>query len=329
MMVAALATMGCREQFNKATGEGGNSSPKTSIGEPYEVFVICNDSHWESHIKEAATMVLEDEVPGLVRPEKFFHIIDHKSSDQANDLERKHSNILAVRIDVTNEKASINISEDVYATHQVIVTVHSPSVAEAAQCIIDCGDVIRKAFDDNERTIHHKHLCGSISEEPIKIVKNLTGLDMHIPGGFSVAKPSKNILKWFVRKYANKAQHIFVFTEPCEDINNMTPDDLEKVVDDHIGVITVEDEEDTSMRISKSRPFYFNPEPKVFNGRNWYEARCCWDVDGYPLGGSMVCYYHYDEANKRLITIAFALFSPEQPHRHDMAQLESLMYLVK
>lgn len=322
-MIAALVNIGCREQFNKATG--GNNTPKTSIGEPYELFVICNDNHWESHIKEAASLVLEDEVPGLVRPEKFFHIVDHKSFDDVNDVERKHSNILVVRIDPTNDSTSINVAYDVNATMQTIVTVHSPAVTDAAQCIIDCGHEIRKAFEDNERTIHHKSVASTISEEPTRIAKETTGLNIHIPGGFSVAKPKEDIMKWFVRKYDNKTQHIFVFTEPCEDFNTFI--DFEKIVNKRLNIISVEDEEGTAMRISPDRQFYL--DLKDINGRRWYEARCCWDVEGYPLGGSMVCYYTYDAENKRIITIAFALFSPEQPHRHDMAQLESLMYLIK
>lgn len=323
IMVATLVSTGCREQFDKATG--GNSTPKTSIGEPYEVFVICNDNHWESYIKDVAKMVLEDEVPGLVRPEKFFHVVDHKSFEAVNDMERKHSNILAVRIDATNESTRHDVAKDVNATMQTIVTVHSPSVERAAEYILDHGADIRQSFEDNERAIHHKTVASTVSEEPKRIAKEVTGLDIHIPGGFSVAKPKEDIMKWFVRKYDNKAQHIFIFTEPCEDFNTFIG--FEDIVDKRLNIISVEDEEGTAMGISKERPFYL--DIKEINGRRWYEARCCWTVEGYPLGGSMVCYYTYDAERKQIITIVFALFSPEQMHRHDMAQLESLIYLIK
>lgn len=323
MMAATIVSTGCREQLEKSTGD--NQSPKTSVGEPYEVFVICNDSHWESDIQNATALALEDTVPGLVRPEKFFHVVDHKSFDAVNDVERKHSNILVVRIDVTNESASLHFSYDVNATNQTIATVHAPSVAAAAQCIVDCAETIRDEFERNERTIHHKRVAATVSEGPKRMVKELTGLDMHIPGGFSVAKPKEDIMKWFVRKYDNKAQHIFVFTEPCDNVEEFTA--YEEIVDKHLNIVSVEDEEDTHMQISKEHPFYL--DNKEINGRIWCEARCCWSVAGYPLGGSMVCYYTYDAKNKQIITIVFALFSPEQTHRHDMAQLESLIYLIK
>ena len=316
IMVATALSTSCRE-----------NAPKTSVGEPYEVFVICDDQPWDSYIKAATSEVLEANVPGLVRPEKYFHIVDHDNFKDTNDVERKHSNLLAVNIDPTASKTTMVISRDVHAAPQSVVTITSPSAVEAAQYIYDHGMEIREAFEHNERLIHFKTLSATNSAEPINIVRELTGLDMHIPGGFAVARPKEDIMKWFIRKYSNKQQHIFVYTEPCDDINTLSVESIEQSLDNHLGIISVKDEEGSYMCISKERPIYVTA--KSINDRVWYETRCCWRVEGYPMGGPLTSYSTYDEANKRLITIAFALFSPEQMQRHDMAQLESLMFLIK
>lgn len=323
--VALLATVGCREQLKKASGS--NQAPKTSIGEAYELFVICNDNHWNNYIQAAVSEVFECEVPGLSRPEKYFHVIDHKSFDDVNDVERKHCNLLAVRIDPTNNGTTITSAEDVNASQQLVVTIHSTSSAEAAQYIRDNAYMLRDMFEQNERMIHFSTNCASESPEAMEIIKELTGISMHVPGGFMTENPKEDILKWFKRKYYNKSQHIFVFTEPCEDINTVSAEQLEQSIDNHINIISVEDEEGSYMCISKERQIFITP--KEINGRLWYEIRCCWRVEGYPMGGPMVSYSTYDEANKRMITIAFALFSPDQMQRHDMAQLESLIYLTR
>ena len=325
MAVATLASVGCREQLKKT--DGSQTAPKTSIGEAYELFVICNDNHWNDHIQAAISETFECEVPGLSRPEKYFHVVDHKSFDDVNDVERKHCNLLAVRIDPTNSGTTITSAEDVNASQQLVVTIHSTSAAEAAQYIRDNAYTLRDMFEQNERMIHFRTVSASESPEAMEIISDLTGIDMHVPGGFTVATPKEDILKWFVRKYPNKQQHIFVFTEECEDINTVSAEQLEQSIDNHISIISVEDEEGSYMCVSKNREIFITP--KNINGRLWYEIRCCWRVEGYPMGGPLVSYSTYDETNKRMITIAFALFSPEQMQRHDMAQLESLIYLTK
>lgn len=317
--VAATALAGCRNRRGNA--------PKTSVGEPYELFVICDDTAWENHIKEAVKETLECYVPGLSRPEKYFHVVDHADMDSVNEVERMHSNILAIRIDPTFSTPVMTESQDVNATAQLVITINAASAIEAAQFIYANGWDIREKFEHNERLIHFRTLTATKSEMPIEIIKNLTGIEMHVPGGFFVAKPKEDVLEWFVRKYDNKQQHIFVFTDPCEDINAVSKEQLIALVDSHIGVISVKDEEGSYMCISQNKESLI--EARDINGRVWYELRCGWRVEGYTMGGPMVSYTTYDDANKRLITIAFALFSPEQHQRHDMAQLESLIYLTK
>lgn len=320
IILAAIAIVGCREQMR-------NKVPKTSIGEPYELFVICNNNHWEEFIQPVVSLAFEGEVPGLSRPEKYFHVIDHKSFKDVNDVERKHSNILAVRVDPTNNGTTITVAEDVKATQQVMVEITAQTAADAAQYIYNNAWELREIFENNERIIHHSVLNASSSKAPMDIIRETTGIAMHVPGGFSVANPKEDRLKWFVRKYANKQQHIFVFTEPCDDIATVSKAHLENSIDRHIGIISVKDEEGSYMCISKNRASYL--EARDINGRTWYELRCCWRVEGYTMGGPMVSYSTYDEANKRMITIIFALFSPELMQRHDMAQLESLIYLTE
>lgn len=315
-MVAMLTAMSCKHYKSVA--------PKTSVGEPYELFVICDNDDWDNHIKAAVKETLECYVPGLSRPEKYFQVVDHDDSQNTNDIERMHSNILVVRIDPTFTTPIMTESKDVNATAQLIITINAATAADAAQYIRDNGWDIREKFEHNERLIHFRTLSSTKSDLPMQIIRDLTGIEMHVPGGFFVAKPKEDVLQWFVRKYANKQQHIFVFTDACEDISTVSKEQLIALVDSHIGVISVQDEEGSYMCISQYKESLI--EARKINDRVWYELRCGWRVEGYQMGGPMVSYTTYDEANKRLITIAFALFSPEQMQRHDMAQLESLIY---
>ena len=316
-IITALTFISCR---------GHRGQAKNSIGEPYEVFVICNDGHWNNYIKGAVADVLEGEVPGLSRPEKFFHVVDQANFEEVSDLERKHTNLLVVQVDPTLTETSMMIKQDVYATPQVMATISARTVEEAMEFILNEEVAVREAFESSERTIHLQTLTASQSDEPMRLLKETTGIDMHIPGGFSVGSPKDNSLKWFVRKYANKIQHIFAFTEPCADINALSADYLESMLDKRLGVIPSA-AENSHMCINKYRMIYIMA--KEINGRVWYELRGCWRVEGDQMGGPLVSYSTYDPAKRELITIVFAMYSPEIAQRNDMALLESMIFLTK
>lgn len=302
------------------------SGAKNSIGEPYEVFVICEDTHWNSHIKGAVIDVLEKEVPGLSRTEKYFHVVDQANFKDVSDLERKHTNILVVKIDPTLPKTSMMLKQDVYSTPQVMATISARSVDEAVEFLVKEEEAVREAFEFSERTIHLQTLTASQSEEPMRLLKETTGIDMHIPGGFSVGKPDDPTMNWFVRNYANKIQHIFAFTEPCDDINILSAEGLEAILDKRLSVIHSA-ADGSSMCISKYRNIYITS--KNINNRDWYELRGCWRVEGDQMGGPLVSYSTYDEAKRELITIVFAMYSPEIDQRRDMALMESMIHLAQ
>ena len=305
---------------------GTRSQSKSSIGEPYELFVICDDAHWNNHIQDAVSRVVEQEVPGLSRPEKYFHIVDQANFKDVSNLERKHTNILVVQIDPRTTETSMMIKHDVYSTPQVMATIYAGSVEEAKAFILNEEEAVREAFENSERTIHLQTLTASQSDEPMRLLKEATGIDMHIPGGFSVGSPKDDSLKWFVRNYTNKIQHIFAFVEPCDDINSLSGAALEAMLDKRLGVIPSA-AKNSYMCINKYREIFI--KAKEINGRVWYELRACWRVEGDQMGGPLVSYSTYDPTKRELITIVFAMYSPEIAQRNDMALMESMIFLAK
>ncbi len=320
-IVTAMTMLSCISRT-----KSNNNITNSGIGEPYELFVICNDNSWERGVKDAVAEVLECEVPGLSRPEKYFHVVDQASFDEVSDLERTHTNLLAVHIDPTETEASMIITPNVYASPQVLAKIYAPTTEAAAEFIRNEAVAVREAFEASERTLHLQILNATSSDEPMRLLKEATGIDMHIPGGFNVAKPKDKDLQWFVRYYPTKIQHIFAYTEPCDDINTLSANSLEASLDKHLGVVPSA-AEGSYMCISKYRDVYIMA--KEINGRTWYELRGCWRVEGDQMGGPLVSYTTYDQAKRELITIVFALYSPEIYQRNDMAFMESMIFLTK
>ena len=64
-------------------------------------------------------------------------------------------------------------------------------------------------------------------------------------------------------------------------------------------------------------------------GRYWAEMRGFWDVENNFMGGPFISYSSVDIANRRVVTIDCYVFSPKNPKRNLMRQLENLVYTVK
>ena len=63
--------------------------------------------------------------------------------------------------------------------------------------------------------------------------------------------------------------------------------------------------------------------------RLWVEMRGFWDVKGDFMGGPFVSYTTVDQATKRVFTLDCYIYSPKNPKRNYLREVEHLLYLVK
>lgn len=317
-LVAALITVGCTVK--------PSSPSRTSIGVPYEAFVICDDATWSGGMDSVVYRSLGARVLGLPRPESYFYVVDHKSPTQLNDMDRKYANILSINLNSAYTEPQLSVSDNVYARPQTIVTVNAADATSAKAFVESHGAEICGMFEIGERNRTLANSRRSSTPKLMEALKEHIGIEMHIPAGFTKANTGDRTLQWFMRDYEKKAQYIFSFSTEYTDPEDLTGEWLERMLINKLAVVHT-DKPGAYMTISQSAPIYWTP--LVINGREWYEMRGCWEVKFDQMGGPFVSFSTLDAENSMIKTIVFALYAPEEMQRGLMGELEYLIYTAK
>lgn len=299
---------------------------KTSIGMPYEAFVICDDNAWNSGIDSVVYRTLGARVLGLPRPESYFYVVDHKGARQLTDMERKYSNILSINLNAAHTEPSIQVEDNVYAHPQTVVTLNAPNAVVAKECLDVLGGEICGLFEIGERNRSLAQSRRSSTSKLVEAFRDHLGIEMHIPAGFARANSGDRSLLWFMRDYEKKAQYIFAFESQYTDEKDLTGEWLERMLINKLAVVH-SDKPGAYMTISQSAPIYWS-ELEI-NNRTWYEMRGCWEVAFDQMGGPFVSFSTLDKESNSIKTILFALYAPEEAQRGLMGELEYLIYTTK
>lgn len=299
---------------------------RTSIGVPYEAFVICDDKSWNDGMDSVVYRSLGARVLGLPRPESYFYVVDHRDQNQLSDIDRKYANILSINLNPSYAEPQLMVSDNVYARPQTIVTVNAASAADAKAFIENHSGEICGLFEIGERNRQLANSRRSSTPKLMEALKNHIGIEMHIPAGFSKANSGDRSLLWFMRDYEKKAQYIFAFETQYTDERDLTGEWLERMLINKLAVIHT-DKPHAYMTISQSAPIYFSALD--INDRVWFELRGCWEVMFDQMGGPFVSFSTLDEQSQTIKTILFALYAPEEMQRGLMGELEYLIYTTK
>ena len=299
---------------------------KTSIGMPYEAFVICNDDAWNEGIDSVVYRTLGARVLGLPRPESYFYVVDHKNATMLTDMERKYSNILSININAAHTEPSLSVADNVYARPQTVVTLNAANADIAKAYLEAYGGEICGLFEIGERNRSLSASRRSSSPKLIEALNNHLGIEMHIPAGFKRANSGDRTLLWFMRDYEKKAQYIFAFESQYTDPSDLTGEWLERMLINKLAVVH-SDKPGAYMTISQTAPIYWSE--LVINDRTWYEMRGCWEVTFDQMGGPFVSFSTLDPETNTIKTVVFALYAPEEAQRGLMGELEYLIYTTK
>ncbi|MBO7306561.1 MAG: DUF4837 family protein [Alistipes sp.] len=302
------------------------TATKTSIGNPYEAFVLCDNDAWSSGIDSAIYRSVGARVLGLPRPESYFYVLGSKSQAEASDMDRKYANLLSININPIYTEPALQVEDNVYARPQVVVSLNAPTAESAKRFIEEQGAEIAGHFEIGERNRSLTNSRRSSTPKLMEQFKKHTGIDMHIPAGFGRANSGDRSLLWFMRDYEKKAQYIFAFSQKYNDPSELQGAALERMIINKLAVVHT-DKPGSRMTISQTAPIYFGEV--VANDRLWYELRGCWEVTLDQMGGPFVSFSTLDQERGIITTILFALYAPEEQQRGLMGELEYLIYTTK
>lgn len=312
----AIVAVGCTVKTKTPT--------KSSVGEPYDIMVVCDDEAWRGDLSMAVCDLLEEDAPGLTRPEGYFDIVRQVSHSAITDYERKYGNILIINTNVAGEP-SVDMVRNRYSTPQLIVVLNTPSAEVATEYIETHTDELRELFEAKERAQSNNYYAARPADQLVADFKQHTGIDMLIPSGYYKATTRDKGLLWYIRDYKNKAQYIFAYsyeaTDPEEDL---TAKWLMLSLDNRLATISSKGAVGSYMGVNENGPAVVRD--LRINGREWVELRGWWEVNNDFMGGPFVSYSTYDSATNEITTIMFALYAPEDRQRNLLREIEHLIY---
>lgn len=320
-IIALLSLSGCRVE--------PAPEAKTTVGKDYQVVVICDDEAWSSDLSTAVCDLLEEDIPGLVRPESYFDIVKQVSSDKATDADKRHGILLVIKLIPSNDAPSYKITENMYARPQIILTLTASNAEQAVGYIYTHRDELRDIMTASEREEAIKAAKGKPAKQLMEDFKASTGYSMLIPHSFSKANPADESLTWYIRDYKNKAQYIFAFTTDYNSEENVAikSKDIIEAIDAKFNTISSKDVEGSHMQIDRYRPVVV--DAVQVNDKAMLELRGCWEVSTDYMGGSFTAYTIFNPETSKATVIIFALYAPEDIQRNLMRELEALIYTLE
>lgn len=316
-----LLVVGCRVE----------SSPETrsTAGKDYQVVVLCDNDIWEGDVADAVCDLLEEDIPGLVRPQGYFDIVKQVPSNEATEFDKKYGIVLSVKVSPSNEAPSYKVATNTYAQPQIIITIEASTTAQAVEFIKANTEKLREVMIASEREEYLKGAKRKPAKQLMEDFTQATGYTMLIPANFSKANPADETLTWYIRDYKNKAQYIFAFNTEynAEAGVQSVSADIVNAINTKFNTIASKDVNGSRMQINTYRDIV--ADIVEVNNCKLLELRGCWEVSTDYMGGSFTAYTIFDPATSTATVIVFALYAPEDSQRNLMHQLEDLIYTLE
>ena len=316
-----LLVVGCRVE----------SSPETrsTAGKDYQVVVLCDNDIWEGDVADAVCDLLEEDIPGLVRPQGYFDIVKQVPSNEATEFDKKYGIVLSVKVSPSNEAPSYKVATNTYAQPQIIITIEASTTAQAVEFIKANTEELREVMIASEREEYLKGVKRKPAKQLMEDFTQATGYTMLIPANFSKANPADETLTWYIRDYKNKAQYIFAFNTEynAEAGVQSVSADIVNAINAKFNTIASKDVNGSRMQINTYRDIV--ADIVEVNNCKLLELRGCWEVSTDYMGGSFTAYTIFDPATSTATVSVFALYAPEDSQRNLMHQLEDLIYTLE
>lgn len=294
-----------------------------SIGKPSEIIVVTNNkAQWNSVIGDTLVQFFYQEMPGLPQPEPMFTLVNIPE-ESFIDMYKTNRSIFIIDINPSFKKPQIETRENLWAKPQRVIKITAPNTNSFLDEFEKDKDWILEAFVQNE---HERLLQAYRFVEDRKIteaLKNSFGINMVIPGGFSIAEKTRNFM-WIRKETLTNSQGIIIYTYDYTDTNAFNPEFIinyrNKVTEAYIPGPA-----DSSFMIV-SEQFVLPVFQEVnFNDVYAVETRGLWELENDFMGGPFISYTLVDERKQKIMTIDAYVFAPSEEKRDLVRELEAIL----
>ena len=316
-ILLSILIVGCKE------GKRGPLTP-TSSGLPYELLVVIDQKYQDTELGNSITDVLTRNVPGLPQPESAFKLM-YTDPQHFDGILKPIRNIVMVNIGLEYSEPRFNTKSDVFAFPQAVLTIQGPDIQSTADFVLNNSQPMIDYFTKAEMNRQITILERNHNDEVSKIVTEMFGSDVWIPGDMMSTKRGENFF-WAGTSTGKAERYFMVYSIPYTDKNSFTAEYMLNVRDSVLKLNIPGERENTYMATSRD---YTDVKPINVQGEYAMEARGLWRVINDRMGGPFVAHMRLDEKNKRLVFVDAFVFAPEKSKRNLMKQLEASLYTLR
>ena len=291
-----------------------------SIGRPYEVLVVCDDSMQTNRVRS----VLETPVEGLPQQEPAFDVSTTSWTLFKGPISRTR-NLVLVEITGKGATSTIRIGKDVYASPQTVIYITTPTAKQLEADLAAMGKAIRLLLQKNECRNAIGRLKEKHNPKAEKLIKEMFGVDMLIPADMTSWKTGQDFL-WLSNNSPTAMQNICLYL-----YNNRTPVHQNKQrwteVRDSVMKANIHGEQPGMHMTTAQAELTTYP---LLNDTT-YCLRGLWEMTGDMMGGPFVsisCGLSNPTesigSGKQVVAEAF-VFAPSQKKRNLVRQLEAVL----
>lgn len=321
LSIAAVLLVGC-----------GGSTKVSSVGKPYEMFVVSTPELWQGPAGDSLRAYLADEVEMINQPEPRFTLYNVPPAGYKATVS-KHRNILILKTGSQYPAADMTALYDANAQPQLEVTITAPSADSMAEFVHRYGRELTQLFEITERDRLVARAEKYRDPKIGPLIREKFGFEMSIPQGYRVRLDTTNFL-WISFELPLASIGFSIYTYPAADsaaaVRSESAGNI--IAARNAAVMQIPGPSAGSYMTTSAAVF---PDQKTLtvHGRRWIQLRGFWDVAGDFMGGPFINYTTYDAPRNRILAIDGYVYSPSPnntvPMRDYVRQIEAIFMTVR
>lgn len=307
----------------------------TIQGRPYEVVLVCDQAEWQGELGDTLQSVLQAPVKELFTYEPQYDVL-RILPENFKDYARIHRNVITVNVAPELEQSGIYVQQDKNIKGQTYIAIQGPNQASIARYVSDNRDLIYQVLEKGERQRHVERAKQYSAVALEELVKKNFGITLHLEQNFTLRSQSDDMV-WISKEYTTSSQGFFIYKYPYESAESLSVEALVAARNkfaaripgplDGSYMTTVEQIPDETGEkyipyVPASRAYRLGEQP-------WIEMCGLWEVEGYFMGGPFVSYTTVNMQTREIITIDCYVYSPKEPKRNLLRELQHLVYQVE
>lgn len=323
LILTTLMFTSCEAIFEAATG-----AERASIGNAYEVLVVCDDNIWESELGVALQKTLRSGIPGLPQHEDAFKVT-RVSNNDFTGVKPRFRNIIHVKIDNNTYTApAFRYKKDVDAVSQLVMTIQAPTIESGAEYVTENMQTIIDFLNDGEKERRLKIIKESYNSNANNLAEEMFGCSFKIPMDIQGTKTGKDFI-WLSDMNSTNPDilNFAMYSYPYEGPESFTKENFIHMRDSMMKANIQGGGNNEYVETAKNS---VTVEDSGYNDRYVQIARGLWNMKNAlePWGGPFVSHSVVDEINQRVIVVEAFMFSSKRMG-DTMRQLEASLYTLE